>query len=106
VITMEQSHCYVQDIKFRANILYLKRYAEEIIREHHGGFFERKGELSTKCFTVRQILEEYLEQNIDVQLLFIDFSRACDTVWRKERWSEMHTLGFLPPLPASTPKRN
>ena len=44
-------------------------------------------------------MEEYWEQNIlvDVHQLFINFSRACDTVWRKEIWSEMHTLGFFPP---------
>jgi hypothetical protein len=51
------------------------------------------------CFTVRQILEECSVQYIDAHQLFINFSRACDTVWRKEMWSEMHTLGFLPPSP-------
>jgi hypothetical protein len=82
--------------KTPANILYLKSYAEEIIREHNGGFFEREGQLSIKCLAARQILEECWEQNMDVHQIFINFSRAYDTVWRNEMWSEMHTLGFLP----------
>jgi len=48
--------------KILANILYLKLCSEEIIREiireSHGVFFEREGQLSIKCLTVRQILEE------------------------------------------------
>ena len=34
-----------------------------------------------------------------VHQIFINFSRACDTVWRKEIWCEMRTLDFLPPPP-------
>jgi len=34
------------------------------------------------------------EQNVDVHNLFIDFQAACDTVWRKAIWSEMHKIGF------------
>jgi len=30
----------------------------------------------------------------DVPHLFIDFQAGCDTVWRKEIWSEMYKLGF------------
>jgi hypothetical protein len=89
--------------KILANILYLKLCSEEIIRESHGGFFEREGQLSIKCFTVRQILEEWWEQNIDVRQMFISSSGACGTVWRKEIWSEMHTLGILPPPTPSAP---
>jgi hypothetical protein len=85
--------------KIPTDILHLKPYDEEIIREQHGGFLEREGQLSIKCFTVRQMLEECWEQNIDVHQLFVNFSGACDTVWGKEIWSEIHTLGFLPSLP-------
>jgi hypothetical protein len=43
---------------------------------------------------MRQIMEKYWEQNIDVYYLFIDFESAYDTIWRKEIWSEMHKLSF------------
>jgi sorting nexin-29 len=81
--------------KILANILFVKLrpYAEEIIGEYDGG--SRRG-ISTadQIFTVRQILEKYWEQNIDVHQLFIDFQAAYDTVWRMEIWSQMHTLSF------------
>ena len=44
-------------------------------------------------FTVSQILEKFWEQKIDVHRLFIDFQAACDTVWGKVIWGEMHELG-------------
>jgi hypothetical protein len=70
--------------KILANILYSKSvlYAEEIIREYQGGF--RRGRSTVdQTFTMRQIMEECWEQNIDVYYVFIDFQSAYDTVWRK-----------------------
>ena len=37
------------------------------------------------------------EHYTDVHHPFIDFQAAFDTVWRKETWSEMYTLGTPPP---------
>jgi len=42
-------------------------------------------------------LEKFWEENIDIHSIFIDFQAACDPVWRKEVWSEMHKLGSPPP---------
>jgi hypothetical protein len=81
--------------KMLANILFVKLvpYAKEIIGEYQGG--SRRGISSVdQIFTVRQILEKYWEQNTDVHQLFIDFQAAYDTVWRKEIWSQIHTLCF------------
>ena len=78
------------------NILYVKLvpYAEEIIEEYQGDF--RRGRSNVDhIITTSQILEKCWEENIDAHKLFIDFQAACDTVWRKEVWSEMHKLGFL-----------
>jgi hypothetical protein len=42
--------------KVLANILYLKLCSEEILRESHGGFSEREGQLSIKCFAETNIV--------------------------------------------------
>jgi hypothetical protein len=39
---------------------------------------------------MRQILEKFWEQNIDVNNLFIGFQTAYDSEWRKEIWGEIH----------------
>jgi hypothetical protein len=47
-------------------------------------------------FTMRPILENYWEQNIDVYHLVTDFQAAYVTVLIKQMWSEMHGLCFPP----------
>jgi len=37
-----------------------------------------------QIFTMRQILENCWEQNIEVPRMFIDLQGAYDTAWRKE----------------------
>ena len=85
MIIIEQSHCYVQRIKFWKNILYLKLlpYAEEIIGEYQGGFQWGRLTVDQIC-TVIQILGNCWEQNIAVHHFGIDFQAAHDTVWRVE----------------------
>jgi hypothetical protein len=47
-----------------------------------------------RIFPIRQILENFRKQIIELQHIFVDLQAAYDTVWRKEYWSEMHKLGF------------
>jgi hypothetical protein len=67
------------------NVLYVKLvpYAEEIIGEYQGGFRRGRSPLD-QIFHMRQILENYWEQNIEVYRIFIDLQAGYDTVWRKE----------------------
>jgi hypothetical protein len=70
-------------------------YAAEIVGENEGSF--RQGTSNTdEIITMRQILEKYREQNVDVHHLrvFIDFPVEYDTAWRKEIKSGIHTLHF------------
>ena len=73
------------------NILYLKLvpYAEKITGEYQGGFWRGRPTVD-QIFSVRQILEKWWDQNINVHHLCIDFQTAYYTVWKREMWSEVH----------------
>jgi sorting nexin-29 len=71
--------------KILANVLYsrLRPYAEEIIGEYQGVF--RSGRSTTdQIFTMRQILKNCWEQNIETHHLFVDFKSAYDSVWKEK----------------------
>ena len=47
-----------------------------------------------QIFTLRQILQKYLERQIPMHHLFIDFKAAYGTIDRKELWSIMQRYHF------------
>ena len=47
-------------------------------------------------FIVRQVQEKYLEQNLDLYLVFIDLTKAFDTVNREALWDVLARYGCAP----------
>ena len=82
--------------KFVSSILLsrLNPYAEEIIGDRHCGF-RRSRSTTDDIFCIRQILEKKWEYNEAMQHLFIDFTRACDSV-RREVWYYILTEFGIP----------
>jgi hypothetical protein len=70
--------------KILSNILLsrLTPYAEEIIGDHQCGF-RRNRSTTNHIFSIHQILEKKWEYNEAVHQLFIDFTKAYDSVRRE-----------------------
>jgi hypothetical protein len=70
--------------KILSNILLsrLIPYAEEVIRDHQCGFRRNRSTID-HLFCIRQILEKKWEYNESVHQLFIDFTKAYDSVRRE-----------------------
>ena len=47
-------------------------------------------------FTVRQVHEKYLEQNLDLYSVLIDLTKAFDTVNREALWDVLSRFGCPP----------
>jgi len=57
-------------------------YAEEIIGDHQCGYLRNRS-ATDDIFCIRQIFEKKWEYNEEVNYLFIDFKKACDSVRRE-----------------------
>jgi len=74
-------------MKLFANIIknWLNEHLEDKMLEEQGGF--RKGHSCTNAiFTVQQIMEKRKEHNLPLFLLFIDYEKAYDNVYRDKLW--------------------
>lgn len=83
--------CY----KVLSNII-LKRiqpYAEECLGDYQAGF-RRNRSTTDQIFTLRQIFEKCWEHNMDVHNIFVDFSKAYDSIIRKQMWSILEEFGI------------
>ena len=47
-------------------------------------------------FTARQLQEKCQKQNVDQQIIFVDLTKAFDTVSRDELWKIMAKFGCSP----------
>jgi hypothetical protein len=62
----------------------LKECSEEIFGEYHCGFRPHR-RTTDQLFVVRQILENFYAQDIDLHLLFTDFKKAFDSIKKSAR---------------------
>ena len=66
----------------------LKLQAEKIIAEEQAGF--RAGRSTTEqTFNLRILCEKYLQHQLDLYYVFIDFKKAFDRVWHAALWATM-----------------
>ena len=66
----------------------LKPQAEKIIAEEQAGF--RAGRSTTKqIFNLRILCEKYLQHQLDLYHVFIDFKKAFGRVWHAALWATM-----------------
>jgi hypothetical protein len=72
----------------------LSSYIDEIIGDHHCGF-RRNRSTTEQFFCIRQILEKNWEYNETVHQLFLDFTKAYDSVGRKVLYNILTEFGVL-----------
>ena len=68
-------------------------FAENALSESQNGF--RKGRSCTDAiFTLRRLVELTLEQQQQLYLAFVDFTKAYDSVRRERLWEILHDVGL------------
>ena len=70
----------------------LQKVAEEELPESQCGFREGRG-CSDMIFTVRQLVEKTIEHHSKQFLIFVDLTKAYDTVPREALWCALQKLG-------------
>ena len=64
-----------------------------LIPESHCGFRTDRGAIDM-IFTARQLQEKCQEQNVDLYMTFVDFTKAFDTVSHDGHWKIMAEFGY------------
>ena len=90
-----QNYCTISLISHPSKVMLkillnrLQPQAEEIITEELTGF--RMGRSTTEqIFNLRVLMKKYQQHQQDLYLVFIDFKKAFDRVWRAALWTTMH----------------
>ena len=72
----------------------LKKYTEHIIGEYQAGF--RTGKSTTdQIFTVKNLLENAWEHNVEIHQIFVDFLKAYDSIRRDKLYAIMKHFGVV-----------
>lgn len=81
--------------KILTNVLLFRfnPYAESCIGDYQAGF-RRNRSTTDQLFTLRQIFEKMWEYNLEVHNIFIDFSKAYDSIQRIPLWNALTELGI------------
>ena len=72
-----------------------KHLVDNIVPESQCGFRQNRGTVDM-VFAIRQLQEKCIEQRQDLYLLFIDLTKAFDTVSRPGLWTILSKLGCPP----------
>src|SRR3989442_15619795 len=95
VATTEESRCYVFAGKILTKILFsrlLNNVAHHALPESQCGFRPNRG-TADMIFAARQLQEKCREQNKDLYTVFVDLSKAFDTVNRDGLWTVLRRFG-------------
>lgn len=71
----------------------LEIYTNEIIEDRQAGFMKNRS-TTDQIFILRQAISKYWEFNKQFYGLFIDFSKAYDSLCRKKIWEKMESYGI------------
>jgi sorting nexin-29 len=71
----------------------LKEYSEEILGEYQWSFGTQR-RTTDQIFVVRQILEKFFTHDIDLNLLFVDFKKAFDSINQKKVLESQMSFGI------------
>ena len=74
-----------------------KHLLDEIVPESQCGFRKNRGTVDM-IFASRQVQEKCREQNKDLYILFVDLTKAFDTVSRPGLWNILPRLGIPPKM--------
>ena len=72
-----------------------KHILDDVVSESQCGFRKQRGTVDM-VFAIRQLQEKCVEQHQDLHLLFIDLTKAFDTVNRAALWAILSKLGCPP----------
>ena len=72
-----------------------KHILDDVVSESQCGFRKQRGTVDM-VFAIRQLQEKCVEQMQDLHLLFIDLTKAFDTVNRAALWAILRKLGCPP----------
>ena len=72
-----------------------KHILDDVVSESQCGFRKQRGTVDM-VFAIRQLQEKCVEQHQDLHLLFIDLTKAFDTVNRAALWAILRKLGCPP----------
>ena len=72
-----------------------KHLLDDVVSESQCGFRKQRGTVDM-VFAIRQLQEKCIEQHQDLHLLFIDLTKAFDTVNRAALWAVLGKLGCPP----------
>ena len=72
-----------------------KHILDDVVSESQCGFRKQRGTVDM-VFAIRQLQEKCAEQHQDLHLLFIDLTKAFDTVNRAALWAILRKLGCPP----------
>lgn len=77
-----------------ANVIlnHIKKKAEEVLSESQCGF--RAGKSTIDMIFTLWLQEKAIEQNQPLYMIFVDFSKAFDTVDRETLWKVLKLYGF------------
>ena len=81
--------------KFLTEILLLKIQAitAHVVNKYQAGFRPGRSTID-QIFTVRQLMERYIDFERKFYQLFIDFRQTCDLIWRKGLWHILQHYGI------------
>lgn len=71
----------------------LEKYTEEIIEEHQAGF-QRGRSTIDQIYILKEAIAKYWEFGKSFYGLFIDFSKAYDSIYREKIWHKMESFGI------------
>ena len=66
---------------------------DDVVPESQCGFRKNRG-CADMIFTIRQLQEKCIEQQKDLYVLFLDLTKAFDTVSREGVWQILAKLGY------------
>lgn len=69
----------------------LAKILEPQIAEEQGGFRPGRG-CDDQIFTLSEVIKRYYTQRKSLYLVFVDFEKAYDRVWRDALWAKLHNL--------------
>ncbi|KAL1446132.1 hypothetical protein WDU94_005544 [Cyamophila willieti] len=71
----------------------LEVFTEEIIDEHQAGFVKGRSTMD-QILIIKESMAKYWEYNKECHLLFVDFSKAYDSLIRSKIWEKMENFGI------------
>lgn len=71
----------------------LEPYLKEVINEKQAGFIKNRS-TTDQIFILKEAISKYWEYNKTMAILFVDFRKAYDSIFRDKLWEKMQRFGI------------